>query len=83
MILHAIFQKKQLTAVRELEAITGKKKWGCGDWKNKCGPVAWKGGRWGGYGRCGRRWAPQTQQVTMQPGPQVQQVHVVPVQVIQ
>lgn len=49
LVLHAIFQYKQLKAVRSLEEITGKKKWGgCGQWRKNCGPVAWKGGRWGG-----------------------------------
>lgn len=60
LALHAIFQYKQLEAVRSLEEITGKKKWGgCGQWRKNCGPVAWKGGRWGGYGRCGPRMTTQ------------------------
>lgn len=60
LVLHAIFQYKQLEAVRSLEEITGKKKWGgCGQWRKNCGPVAWKGGRWGGYGRCGPRMTTQ------------------------
>ena len=59
LVIHVVFQTKQHTAVKELEELTGEKRWGwcrkntaTGEWSMKCGDKKWGSGDWKGW-KCG------------------------------